>query len=61
MRLPTALWLVRHYLTCWPWPWKRHVGGCLLCKAVVDEAAPKLWPAYIIAAWIMLEYALLHG
>lgn len=48
------MWRIYHLLVCRRW------RQCLLCKIILlnSEGA---WVWYILAAWGMLEYGLIHG
>lgn len=56
------MYLLLHYLTR-PFRLPRNRCGigdrCYLCHAATHEVAPKLWPAYILAAWVMFNLAIL--
>lgn len=54
-------YLIAHYLRRFIRPGSCNVSDtCYLCHAVTDELAPKLWPVYIAAAWLLFDYAILH-
>lgn len=50
------MWKVRHLV----WHHGGPKGECVLCHVLLHESE-KWWVWYVIAAWGMMEYALLHG